>query len=150
MKRMIIYVAILAVVLWVPVHSADVGQLRPVQLVSFYMENQNFVISTDTGDIGVGVTVAQAFENLEETTPAVIYLDTADFLLVSADVMEYVPQLDVYLKSNVKLCQQEEPLDPALAVEYLAVQKNLPRIKTWNNGGELPVLRRFGERFILC
>lgn len=149
MKRVILYIVILAVLFWLPVQRADVGQLRPVQLISFYLENDTFVLATDTGDIGSGRTVSEAFENLKQTTPAVIYLDTAEFLLVTPDALTYLSQLDGYVKQNVKLCLQETPLNPQKAAQYLAVQKHLPKIQQYA-GEKLPALRSTGERLILC
>ena len=147
--RLLLYIGILAAVFFVPVQKADVGQLRPVQLVSMYTEGQAIVIETDTEDLGVGVTVDEAFDNLEKTTPAIIYLDTADYLLVTEDALEYVDQLNVYLKENVQICRQEEPLDPIQTSKYLSVQGKLPKLKSWQEGAQLPVLKQFGERLFL-
>lgn len=149
MKRILLYVAVLAAVLWIPVDGSDVGKLQPVQLVSLYKDGEMVVIETDTQDRGVGATVDAAFENLEKTTPAIIYLDTADYLLVSQDALEHVPELDRYLKSNVWICLEESPLDPVAASKYLRAQEGLPRLKQWQAGAELPVLRQFEKRLIL-
>ena len=81
MKRIVIYVLILAATLFVPVKGNDIGRLRPVQAVLVYKENQNVLIQTDTEDTGVGQTAKEALQNLKDTTPGVIYLEP----LVSRD-----------------------------------------------------------------
>ena len=149
MKRILLYVLILAAAVWAPVDGSDVGKLQPVQLVSLYKDEETVVLETDTQDRGIGATVDQAFENLEKTTPAIIYLDTADYLLVSEDALEYVGELDRYLKKSVRICLQETPLDPVSASEYLRAQQGLPRLNRWQPGNDLPVLRQFEKRFIL-
>ena len=125
------------------------GKLRPVQLVSMYTQEGKIVLETDTEDSGTGETVEEAFDNLKRTTPAIIYLDTADYLLVTEQVLPYVERLDRYLKDNVKICQQAEPINTKLAAQYLSVHVDLPRLKAWEEGVELPLLEIEGEKKIL-
>ena len=79
MKRYLLYGLILAATLVMPVKRTDVGKLQPIQTVAVYLTDRGCSVQTDTGDIGVGETVAIAIENLERTTAGGAYLDTAEF-----------------------------------------------------------------------
>ena len=72
MKRILLYVLVMAAALIVPVKSNDVGKLRPVQAVMVSREAGSVIIRTDTDDTGTGTDVLSALENLKATTPAVI------------------------------------------------------------------------------
>lgn len=149
MKRIVVYAAIAALVLMVPVKGNDVGKLRPVQAISVYKTGAQFVIETDTEDVGVGATADQALKNLKDTTPAIIYLDTADYLLLTEDVLDELQWLRDNLKSSVRLCMMRDRIEPKKAAEFLKVHRNLPELKAWKNGERIPILTRFGERIIL-
>ena len=149
MKRLVIYILLLGAVVAAPAKPLEVGKLRPVQVVSIYKEGNRVVIETDTQDKGVGATAQEALQNMEDTSNGIIYLDTADYLLVTESVLPYVEQLHQYLKDNVKICQQTEPINTKLAAQYLSVHEDLPRLKAWEEGVELPVLEAIEEKKIL-
>ncbi len=121
MKRIAGYILALAAAVAVPMRGTDVGKLQPVGLIQIYKEGESLVIITDSGDSGVGTTIQEAFENLEDTTPGVIFLDTADFLLVSREVGSQIKEVEGYLKPSVRICVAQERVDPKQASEYLSV-----------------------------
>lgn len=149
MKRCILYIFIVAAVLALPKEPADVADLRPVQTVACYMTEGEYRIETDAGDYGVGRSVDDAYKNLIATTPGVIYLDTADYLLISEDAQAKIPQIGKYLKSNVGICMASGQCDLVAAGKFLSVHGNLPSISQWKNGLELPVLDCTSERIKL-
>ena len=107
------------------------------------------MIETDTGDRGTGKTGMQALANLKATTPAVIYLDTADYLLLGEDADPALEELRGKLKRNIRLCRVTEKINPKQAAEYLKVHRKLPQLKVWKANENLPVLEHFEERLIL-
>ena len=127
MKRIVVYILSLAAAMMVPLEGTDVGKLQPVELVQIYKEGDLVVIVTDTGDSGQGHGVEAAFEDLEETTAGIIFLDTADYLLVSESAIGEVPALQNYLKSDVRVCKAEKGIDLVQAAEFLKVHP--PRVK---------------------
>ena len=143
MKRNIIYIVILAAMLWVPVKKLDVSKLLPIQVVSVYKEENMVVIETDTQSRGVGVTVGQALENLKDTANGIIYLDTAEYLMLSPDAEHTVETLRQELKGSVRLCMTQAKIDPAEVVVFLGAHGQLPQLKSWKKGMELPVLHAF-------
>ncbi len=149
MKRIMIYALIFAVVLAVPVERTDVGRLRPVETVMVYKRGEDLVIRTDTDDMGIGPDAATAFVNLKSTTPAVIYLDTADFLLVSDEAIDQVEQLRQVLKPTVEMYRFEDDIDPKAASEFLSVHGNGIKLKQWEHGAQLSTVELYNQRLIL-
>ena len=149
MKKILCYLAILALVCAVPVKRADVGKLRPIQTVQVSRKGDLVTLRTDTKDMGSGSTVRQALENLKATTPGVVYLDTAEFLILSKNTLDCVEELREVLHGNVKLCIAEETIQPAEVTQYLSSHEILPKLKNWQQEMPLPVLIQLGERLLL-
>lgn len=87
------------------------------------------LIETDTGDRGSGATVAAALQNLKATTAGTIFLDTADFLIVTGDGMAAMEQVKPYLKGTVRVCRGEVKMDLEEAARFLVVHKPKIRLK---------------------
>lgn len=149
MKRLIFYILITALVLWLPVQGSDVGKLRPVQLVAIWREEKQVVIATDTGDRGEGASAEAALQQLHETTPATVYLDTAEFLLISEAALDDARYLAGFLKEDVQVYQNEGVKDLKAAAEYLSVHSKGTELRAWKQGASLPVIREEEGRFIL-
>ena len=148
MKRLMIYLGLLALLFAAPVESADIGKLLPVQVISIRKENGWVVLETDTEDVGMGGTAVQALQNLKDTASGIIYLDTAEYLLLEKDTQEDAEALRSELKPSVRLCMCNKPIDLAEAAKYLRVHGNLPKMKEWKVDTELPLLSTFGDSLI--
>lgn len=149
MRRILIYTLLLGAALAVPVRGTDVGKLQPVGLVQLKKEGELITIVTDTGDVGTGSTVEAAFENLEETTAGVIFLDTADYLLVNASAIDEVKKLGTYLKPSVRVCIAEGEIDLMLAAEYLTVHPPAVKLKDCESVFNAGVLSQEAGRLIV-
>ena len=149
MKRIGIYIVIMAILLLVPIKGADMGKLRPIEVVFVYRSGEQIVLETDMGDRGVGATGADALQNLKDTTPGIIYLDTAEYLLMTADAQEAVEQLRQDLHKSVRVCTAELGVDLELAAQFLPVHGDLPQLKGWQIGADLPYLTSVGKRLKL-
>lgn len=147
MKRILLYLLILVVVIILPTTGMDVAKLQPVQTIAVYRDGDSWVIKTDTEDIGAGSSVKAAFENLMETTPAVIYLDTADYLIMHENAMEAIEELRTRLKDSVSLYQYRGDPDLKSVSKYLSVHGQKIELKHWKTGVKLPVLDCTAERF---
>ena len=146
MKRCILYILIMVAVLCAPVEGTDVAKLRPVETVVLYKIGKDYHIRTDTNDVGEGESVQAAFDDLLLTTPGVIYLDTAEYVLVHEGAVEDVEQLRSHLKRSVQLCSFSGELDIVAVSKYLPVHGKLPILSQWNPGEELPVLTMHNDR----
>ncbi len=101
--RKIFYGIILLLMLCVPLERLDVAKLLPIEAVALYMDNGQIVLETDTQDVGKGTSVEQALQNLKDITPAVVYLDTARYLLIAEDAVGYTDAISRYLKASVEV-----------------------------------------------
>lgn len=129
--RMVLYIVMLALLFLAPVERLDVAKLEPVQTVAVYINDAAVILETDTGDKGEGADVEGALEDLEENTPGVIYLDTAQYLLVSEQAESYVDSLREYLSPSVRACLWDEKGSVKDAAQYLDVRSDLPKLKDW-------------------
>lgn len=140
MRRSLLYIAITLAVLAIPMERTDVADLRPVQTVALYKTADGYCLETDTGDIGAGKTVDAAYRDLIDSTPGIIYLDTADYLLISRNAGGAVEELRKYLKKGVRICAVLGQGDLSDVSKFLSVQTGLQPLKRWKTGDPLPVL----------
>ena len=146
--RILLYVFMLAAALAFPVERTDVGKLRPVEVVAVAQTETGFAVRTDTGDRGTGQTLGAAFRDLEDSTAGVIYLDTAEYLLLETPVKEQV-LLRELLKNGVRVCAAEPEIDLEGTGAYLDVHRPQTRLRDDTDYQELEVLRSDGERLRL-
>lgn len=105
--RWIWYVAVLGALLFAPVERLDVAKLAPVEAVAIYINNNEVTLETDTEIVGRGQTTAQALVNLKTAAPAVVYLDTARYLLIGEEAQPQAEELLNYFKTTVKIGQYQ-------------------------------------------
>lgn len=86
----------------VPLSRLDIAKLEPIEAVAVYVENAEVVLKTDTKAEGRGATVESALEDLKNRTTAIVYLDTARYLLVGENAEQQAQQLKQYLKSTIR------------------------------------------------
>lgn len=149
MKRLALYALILALVWIIPVESTDVAKLRPIEVIAVYQTNDSVSLVTDTGDFGTGADVMSALENMRKTSPAVIYLDTAEYLLIGQGAEKATNELRKELKPSIKLCSTKGKVELSDAAQYLDVHGQLPSLRQWNVSDPLPVLTEKKGRLTL-
>lgn len=132
--RIVIYVAVLGLLLLAPVNRLDVAKLEPVQTVAIYTDSGEVVLETDTQNMGRGATAEEALQDLEENTPGVIYLDTAQYLLVTEDAAQYVDQLRGELKQSVQVSLWDGKGEISQAARYLSVHGKTTKFRHWKTG----------------
>jgi hypothetical protein len=141
MKRGILYLAVLSIMLLSPMGRTDIGKLRPVETVMLYEAHGQVVLETDTEDRGSGATVALALRDMKENSSGVIYMDTADYLLLGEGAESWVPELRGLLKGKVEVCMAEKEVDIRLAGSFLSVHKPKLTIETWTPEAKQQILR---------
>lgn len=137
---------ILGAVLLLPVERMDVSQLRPIEVIAVYKEDGAVILETDTEDVGRGADALAALEDMKQTSAAVIYLDTAEYLLISQDAAEEAEKLRDTLKESVQLCVAQQKIDLQEAAKYLPVHGELPKLRNWKPGQILPIIWLENER----
>lgn len=136
------YVGLILGMLLIPVERNDVGKLRPVEAISIYKDVDKITIETDTEDMGTGNTVEEALKNLVDTTAGIIYIDTAEYLLVEVEEVSIIEQMSPYVKHSVKVCAMEGRIEPEEAVVYLQSHPINTTLKTAERGKDIPVLAK--------
>lgn len=139
MKRIILYVLILGALFFAPVESVEVAKLEPVQAVWMYMEGDSIVLETDTEDKGTGATVEEALADMKRRSAGIIYLDTAQYVLVTGAELQ-IPALEPYIKGSVRLCQWGGNGDFAEAVKYADAHGIGTKVREWKPEVKLPNL----------
>ena len=145
MKQRLLYILIILGVFFAPVEPMNIANLRPVQVVAFYGDGENLVIETDTCDRGVGATPQQALQNLKDTANGVVYLDTAEYILMEDTAQAAVEALRWAFRKSAKICKMQGQIDLENTADFLASHGKLPRIEDWETGAQLPVLGTFEE-----
>ena len=132
-----------------PFRGTDIGKLRPAQWVYLSRQEDTVWLETDTGDRGGGTDVLSALEDLRQSTPGKLFLETADYALVSREALRDLPQLRNVLRSGVEVCLAEGEPDENTAA-YLQTHKPGLTLRGYFSGeGELPVLTAEEGRWML-
>lgn len=100
--RKLLYIIIGVTVLLLPVDRLDAAKLLPVEAVAVTVEGERVVLVTDTEDRGEGSTAEAALKDLKEKALGIIYLDTANYLLVGEGAEEPAEELRKHLKRRVQ------------------------------------------------
>lgn len=153
MKRWLVCAVALAAVASIgglPFASTDVGKLRPLEVICVSVAQGEVLIRADTDDSGRGTTVAEAFDDLKRTSSGEVFLDTADFLILTEDARGLLEELSGYLRPACRLCLVRGGVEPEKAAEFLAAHKPGVSIRDYRaDGGSLPVLKMKEGRMYL-
>jgi len=136
--KTIIYILIIIGSLLVPVEKADVAKLQPVEAVALCKKDGVTEIFTDTGAWGSGSNAQEALTDLLKNTPQLVYLDTADYLMVNKEAVAEIDDLRADLKGGVRLCLWDCEGELCDAIKYFSVHRALPKLKDWQQGDALP------------
>ena len=126
--RIVVYTVILASLVFAPLERLDIAQLEPVQTLAVRVEDGIVQLETDTGSCGQGKTLAEAVADLKARTSGVIYLDTAQYLLLTESALPVVEELRTYLHSGTLVSMWDGTGSVAGAAEYLEIRDDLPKI----------------------
>lgn len=136
--RIILYALIVSALLAAPVQKLDVARLEPVEVVYIEQTEEIVRIVTDTGAEGEGDSIEQAINELKNQTAGVVYLDTADYLIVNDQAIDRIGEMNSLMKGSVKLCRAQDP-DMECAAEYLNTHGKYPELKEWTTGVKIPL-----------
>lgn len=149
MKEILLYILLLGAALILPVEGTDVGKLLPVELVQLDKMGDTVVISTDAGATGTGETVKAAIRDMEKTAAGIVFLDTADYLLVTESAMEEVESIKEHLKPSVRVCIQHVEMNLKDAAAYLSVHKPEHQLRSCQDPQSLQILTEESGKVIL-
>lgn len=148
MRRWIWMLAALVLLAVLPNGGTELGELRPAAVLAVWQEDTQVVLETDTGDVGRGGTLELALENLRQTTPGNVFLETVEDLLVSEQTRRLLPDLQKLLRPGVRVCVAE-PMDLESVWEYLKIHTPKAILSDSSEATKLQTLNREEERYVL-
>ena len=128
--RLVLYAVILALAMVAPVKPLDVAKLQPVEAVAVYVEDGKVVLETDTEDRGEGANAMEALQDMKAKALSVIYLDTAEYLLVEAGAEQFAEELRPILDDSVRVGSYSGG-EVKAQMQYCEVHGNLPKLRQW-------------------
>ena len=131
-----------------PFAGTDIASLSPAEAV-WLEESDGYVhIETDSEETGIGKTLLEALENMKQTASGVVFLDTADYVIVKQGSEALLSQAADVLRPSCSVCVADSMPDLAEAAEYLGVHE--PAVKLKNIAtAELPYLTECEGRMTL-
>lgn len=154
MKRWGIWLGVLALVLsvvWEEGPGTEVAKLEPVRLLKVDAGPGWVSVASDLGHFGFGGDLEKAIGDMELTAVGQVFLDTAEYLLVTPEAQSHIPELARILRPNCRLCLDGGTEDLPLAAEYLEVHRPecaLGRYARWDRSPQTLYSR--GERLYLA
>lgn len=146
MKYGVLAVAVALLLSFPRTTGVDVAKLHPVEVLSVTHSDGQIQIQTDTGASGRGKDLKTAIENLNHSTAAVVFLDTAEYLLLDGAGKALLPELMQYLRPACGVClvEGEQPLDAVAqylrthppAVTLLKYRAGMTALQTLKINGE--------------
>lgn len=103
-----------------PHPARDIAKLEPVQTLYLYMEGDRLYLEADTGAAGSGDGLTEAAEDMKANAAAEIFLETAEYLILSPEVQVTEDFLSI-LHPSCRVCIARERPDLSKAAEYLSV-----------------------------
>ena len=122
MKRLARIGLLVGLVLVLPrLHSpaVDLENLEPAAAVRVIKTEQGVTVQTDTGASGLGETFAEAVADLRNSASYEIFLDTAEYVLVSGDDVEPAELME-WLRPTCRVCLTDGTGNLEEAASYLA------------------------------
>lgn len=124
MKRWIIGILTVAAVWGLPKLShpaADIGKLKPVEVIQIIVVEESVTIRTDSGDYGTGENLTAALEKLRESADGEVFLDTADQLILTGNPTGEWQSIFEMLRPSSGVCVAGAETDLEQAAKYLAM-----------------------------
>lgn len=143
MKRWIVILGIFAAALALsPSSGVDAAKLHPIEAVYLYIEEGKLTVLTDTGDKGTGDDLEDALRDLKITTSGKVFMETAEYLLVTEETRMYIEELYEELRPACGVCMVKGQPEMEPAVKYLSSHQPESTLKDYRTGRrELPRLR---------
>ena len=129
-----------------PFRGTDVGKLHPIEVLYVEWVEGQCEISTDTGITGRGRTVEEAAADLHRVTPGYVFLETANYLLLSSQTETAPEDFWPFVRPAclLYLCDEKPKLESV--ADYLKSHLSEVTLLDWRNGENMfPRLLQEGE-----
>lgn len=144
MKRWLLYIIVLLLCGVSSNRGTDIGELAPVEVVWLSENAGQIYLETDTGDMGRGETIQAALSDMKAAAPGMIFLETADYLIVEPGSEILLEQLYDILRPSCKVCAAQSMPDLEEVAPFLNAHE--PRLTLRQYQVETCVLPLLGEQ----
>ncbi len=139
-------IAIVSITGYLPFRGTDVSKLKPVEVLVLQSKDGLYSISGEDGIIGYGKDMQQALLDLRSTASGEVFLETANYLLVSENCMACIGELSAFLRPACQLYQLEgEGVLKSIAKYLESHPSNVTLLSYRQNASEIPRLIIQGE-----
>lgn len=143
MKKYLVLGAIISCILLIAGKGkSNLADLNPVELVSVTKTGEGIYLRTNTGRIGFGDSVKAAWEDMNHHADGMLFLDTADYLLVSDECILKENGLEDIFRPGIRVLKSAWRIDLMDAAKYLSYQKaGVPLEKAKAKDQIIPLLK---------
>ncbi len=121
--------------------GTDVAELQPVEVIRVGVCEETITVETDTGESGSGATLEEAFENLKEHAMGEIFLETADYLIITPESEVLIEELTDFLRPTCYVCMEAGQTDMKKAAQFLNAHKpGKTLLECHRRKGDIPLL----------
>ena len=106
-----------------PFAGTDIAKLQPVEVLRVQKDGDMISVELDTGDSGKGTTLEAALQDLKESTPGKVFLETADYLLINGEAEVLLESLAEYLRPACGVCLEAGEAKLEEAAQFLGVHE---------------------------
>ena len=106
-----------------PFAGTDIAKLQPVEVLRVQKDGEMISVELDTGDSGKGATLEAALQDLKESTPGKVFLETADYLLINKEAETLLPSLAEHLRPACGVCLENGEAKLEEAAEFLGAHE---------------------------
>ena len=144
MKKWILLGALALLLL--PQRGTEVGKLLPVETLLIEKQAGQYRVSTDTGNTARGDSLENAVESLRVEAPGIIFLDTADYVLLTRETTECMEKLTDYVRPGTRVYEIEGAADMEEIGTFLRAHgPDTPLYRLQKGEQELPKLWAAGD-----
>lgn len=127
---------------WGPFSGSDVAKLEPVEALCVSREADMVILRTDTHNEGRGADLPGALADMKKTASAEIFMETADYLILTPDCAELLPQITGLLRPATRVCFSDSRVDLEEAADFFSVHEPNCTLQDIRMGmGQIPLLK---------
>lgn len=141
-----IWLAALALLL-LPQRGAEVGKLLPVETLLIEKQAGQYRVSADTGSAGRGDSLEKAVDALRAEAPGILFLDTADYVLLTGEAEDSMEKLQDYVRPGTRVYKLEGTAELSEIGPFLKTHgPDAPLYRLQKREMQLPKLTAEGEK----
>lgn len=141
-----IWLGALALLL-LPQRGTEVGKLLPVETLLIEKQAGQYRVSTDTGHTARGDSLEKAVDALRAEAPGILFLDTADYVLLTGEAEECTEKLPNYVRPGTRVYKLEGTVELSEIGPYLKTHgPDTPLYRLQKRELQFPKLMAEGEK----